>query len=130
MERTFQTKQQAWDTPSSVLGPLIFLVYINNLLKSLRFCLPNILFADDTALLYIERSPKALQKRINKDMKLLLKWLKANKISLDVAKTEIILFKHQKKTVKFQFKIKLDGKLLIFKEYVNYLEVLLIDKHF
>ena len=58
----------------------------------------------------------------------MLKWLKANKISLNVAKTEIILFKHQLKTVKFQFKIKLDGKRLIFKDYVNYLGVL-IDKH-
>ena len=69
--------------------------------------------------------PKALQKRINIDMKLLLK---ANKILLNVAKTEIILFKHQKKTVKFHFKIKLDGKRLIFKDRVKYLEVL-IDKH-
>ena len=55
-------------------------------------------------------------------MKLLLKWLKANKISLNVAKTEIILFKHQKKTVK------LDGKRLIFKDYVIYIGVI-IDKH-
>ena len=47
-------------------------------------------------------------------MKLLLKWLKANKISLNVAKTETILFKHQLKSIKFQFKIKLDGQRLIF----------------
>ena len=111
----------------SVLGPLLFLIYINDLPNSLRFCLPHI-FADDTALLYIERSPKALQKRINIDMKLLLKWLNANKISLNIAKTEIILFKHKLKTIKFRFKIKLDGKRLIFKDYVNYLGVL-IDKH-
>ena len=80
----------------SVLGPLLFLIYINDQLNSLRFCLSHI-FADETAFLYIERSPKALQKRINIDMKLLLKWLKANKISLNVAKTEIILFKHKKR---------------------------------
>ena len=79
-------------------------------------------------LLYIERTPKALQKRINIDMKLLLKWLKANKISLNVAKTETILFKHKLKTIKFQFKVKLDRKRLIFKDYVNYLGVY-IDKH-
>lgn len=110
----------------SVLGPLLFLIYINDLPASLRSCLPFI-FADDTALLYIQRHPKALQKRINIDMKLLLKWLKANKISLNVAKTEIILFKHKLKKVNFDFKIKLDGKRLIFQEYVNYLGVL-IDK--
>ena len=109
---------------SSVLGPLLFLIYINDLPSSLRFCLPYI-FADDTALLYIERSPKALEKRINIDSKLLLKWLKANKISLNVAKTEIIIFIHKSKTIDFNFKIKLDGKRLIFKEYVNYLGVLI-----
>ena len=75
------TKEVKHGVPQgSVLGPLLFLIYINDLPNSLRFCLPYI-FADDTALLYIERYPKALQKRINIDMKLLLKWLKANKIA-------------------------------------------------
>ena len=44
---------------------------------------------------------------------------------LNVAKTEIILFKHKSKVIKFQFKIKLDGKRLIFKDYINYLGVLI-----
>ena len=66
-----------------VLGPLLFLIYINDLPHALHFCRPYI-FADDTALFYIERYPKALQKRINIDMKLLLKWLKANKILLNL----------------------------------------------
>ena len=85
-------------------------IYINDLHNSLRFCLPYI-FADDTALLYIELYPKALRKRINIDIKLLLKWLKANNISLNVAKTEIIIFYHHLKSIDFDFKIKLDGKL-------------------
>ena len=55
-------------------------------------------------------------------MKFLLKWLKAKRISLNVSKMEVILFKYKKKTVKFQFKIKLDGKRLIFKDQVNHLE--------
>ena len=76
-----------------------------------------IFFAVDSALLYIKRYPKALQKRINIDMKLLLKWLKANKISLNVAKTEAILFKHRRKSVNFDFKV--DGKRLIFQVYVE-----------
>ena len=108
----------------SVLGPLLFLIYINDLPKSLRYGLPFI-FADDTALIYVERNPKALQKRINIDMKLLLRWLKANKISLNVDKTEIIIFKHKLKKITFDFKIKLDGKRLVFKDCVNYLGVLI-----
>ena len=87
----------------SVLNSLLFLIYINDMPKSLRYGLPFI-FADDTALIYVESNPKALQKRINIDMKLLFKWLKANKISLNMDKTEIIIFKHKlkKKYIRFQ----------------------------
>ena len=52
-------------------------------------------------------------------MKLLLKWLKVNKIYLNVAKTEIVIFKHHLKSIDFDFKIELDGKRLVFREYVN-----------
>ena len=43
-------------------------------------------------------------------------------------KTEIMIFKHHLKTIDFDFKIKLHGKRSIFREYVNYLGVL-IDKN-
>ena len=99
----------------SILDPLLFLIYINDLPRVLRFCLPYI-SADDTALLCIERYPQALQIRMNIDMKLLIKWLKANKTSAEI---ETIFFKHRRKRVNFDLKIKLDGKRLIFQDYVN-----------
>ena len=68
-------------------------------------------------IIYVECNPKGCQKRINIDMKLLLKWLKANKISLNVDKTEIIIFKHKLKKIKFDFKV----KRLVFQDCVNYL---------
>ena len=60
------------------------------------FAYSNHSFPKDNCPSYIFLST-ALQKRINIDMKLLLKWLKANKISLNVDKTEIIIFKHKLK---------------------------------
>ena len=63
----------------SVLGPL-FLIYINDLHKSIKYC--NVRhFADDTNLLISKNSPKQLQKYLNLDIKNLCKWLRANKIS-------------------------------------------------
>ena len=50
-------------------------------------------FADDTNLLYTNNSIKKLNKMLNKDLKNLTNWLNANKISLNVDKTEMILFK-------------------------------------
>ena len=76
----------------SVLGPLLFLIYINDLNLAIKYshvyhC------ADDTNLLNINNSLKRCQKQINLDLKALYKWLLANKISLNCSKTELIVFK-------------------------------------
>ena len=46
-------------------------------------------FADNTCLLNIEDSVKQINKVVNKDLKFLVQWLKANKISLNVAKATV-----------------------------------------
>ena len=69
----------------SVLGPLLFLIYINDLNKAIRFSIVHH-FADDTNLLIVGKTLKKIQKQINIDLKLLCKWLKANKISLNLVK--------------------------------------------
>ena len=76
----------------SVLGPLLFLLYINDLNQAIKFCKVHH-FADDTNLLYLGKSIKKLNKLVNIDLKNLLYWLNANKISLNVKKTELVIFK-------------------------------------
>ena len=80
----------------SVLGPILFLLYINDLKNALVYS-RSFNFADDTAILYTDVNPKRLKKRVNIDLKLVLHWLRANKIHLNVAKTEVILFKQRQK---------------------------------
>ena len=80
----------------SVLGPLVFLLYINDLHNSIRFFSP-FHFADDTGLLNIQDSIRAINQTLNKDLRELF-CLNANKIALNVAKTEIILFKTSNKS--------------------------------
>ena len=62
-------------------------------------------FADDTNLLYLGKSIKKLNKLVNYDLKNLLYWLNANKISLNVKKTELVVFKSKCK--QFDDEIKL-----------------------
>ena len=69
----------------SVLGPLLFLLYINDLNQAIKFCKVN-LFADDTNLLCLGHSIKKLNKLVIADLKHLVNWLSANKISLNVKK--------------------------------------------
>ena len=66
-------------------------------------------FADDTNLLVIGKTQKQLQKYINIDLKLLYKWLIANKISLNCSKTELIIFHGTSTDVNFEYKIKING---------------------
>ena len=82
----------------SVLGPLLFLIYINDLNKAIKFCTTHH-FADDTNLLYIGQSLKQIQKYVNFDLKFLCNWLKANRISLNASKTELIVFRDPRKKV-------------------------------
>ena len=72
----------------SVLGPLLFLLYINDLHKAIKNS-SVYHFAHDTNLLNINTSPKKIQKQINHDLKCLYKWLLANKISLNSTKQNL-----------------------------------------
>ena len=106
----------------SVLGPLLFLLYINDLNQAKKFCKVHH-FADDTNLLCLSNSIKKLSKLVNADLKHLLNWLNANKISLNVKKTEMIIFKSKQKKLEGDLKIKLCGKRLYPTESVKYLGV-------
>ena len=61
----------------SLLGPFLFLIYINDLNLAIKHCKVHHL-ADDTNLLNINKSPKRLNKLINIDLKNLTKWLNTN----------------------------------------------------
>ena len=75
----------------------------------------------DTNLLCLSNSIKKLNKLVNADLKDLLIWLNANKISLNVKKTEMIIFKSKPKKLEGELKIKLFGKRLYPTENVKYL---------
>ena len=64
----------------SALGPLLFLIYINNLHEAIHHYKVHH-FADDTNLFHTNKSVKNLNKLVNRDMKQLNNWLNAKKIS-------------------------------------------------
>ena len=68
-------------------------------------------------------SIKKLNKLVNADLKCLVNWLNANKISLNVKKTEMVIFKSKQKKFEGDLKTKLSGKRLYPTESVKYLGV-------
>ena len=93
----------------SVLGPLLILVYINDLHRAIEDS-SVYHFADDTNLLNINTSPQRMQKQVNLDLKSLYKWLLANKISLNCSKTELIFFHKPGYPIQnYNFNIKING---------------------
>ena len=65
----------------SVLGLLLFLIYINDFSKAIKFSF-IIHFADDTNILYASKSLRKINQRINFDLKNIVHWLRANRIAL------------------------------------------------
>ena len=75
----------------SVLGPLLFLIYINdlpNVSKKLTFYL----FADDTNIYCESKNVSDLMRTVNKELRSVKKWLDANKLALNIDKTNYIIF--------------------------------------
>ena len=103
----------------SVLGPLLLLIYINDLNQALKFCKVHH-FADDKNLIHFSKSVYRLNKYLNLDLKNLTYWLNANRISLNVKKTELVIFKHQMKKLDSPIKIKLNRKRLYPSKSVKY----------
>ena len=82
----------------SVLGPVLLLLYINDLNQAILHSKVHH-FADDTNFSYASHSLKKLKKTMNFDLSNLVQWLRANEISLNVNKTELVIFRSPRKEI-------------------------------
>ena len=70
----------------STLGPLLFLIYINDLTQASKFC--TRLFADDTVLTLSNNCERELNNSVNFEIVKIDHWMKLNKLSLNYTKTK------------------------------------------
>ena len=79
------------DVPlGSILGPLFFLIFVNDLNNSTTKVLDPVLFADDTKC--SDNNMRALFETANQELSQINDWFLANKLSLNVEKTKYMLF--------------------------------------
>ena len=108
----------------SVLGPLLFLLYINdlpNVSKKLTFYL----FADDTNIYFDSPDLFNLQKTVNKELCKIKRWLQSNRLALNIDKTNFVLFHSSSKKITEFITIKIGRKKIKQENHVCFLGVLL-----
>ena len=82
-------------------------------------------FTDDTNLLFSNKNPKLMEKILNQELKSVFEWLCANRLSINVTKTEFIIFKPPKKQLNQRIVLKLNGQKIFESPKIKYLGVIL-----
>ena len=112
----------------SSLGPLLFLIYINDFRLCLNECTSGH-FADDTFIMYNNKNLKTIETIINTELKQVSKWLKLNKLALNAGKTELIFFHSLRHALNYDgISINFNGVKLFPADNIKYLGMY-IDKY-
>ena len=109
----------------STLGPLLFLIYINDLPNASN--LKVTLFADDAILTCIDKNPNTLQHKTNAELKKIEDWMKTNKLTINYKKTNYMIIT-KRKINKSLLKIKIGQNEIIQKDSVKYLGIIIDNK--
>lgn len=80
----------------SILGPVLFLLYINDLPKCLGHSIAR-LFADDTNVTFTGCNIESIQEQMTSDLNNIFQWLCSNKLTLNVLKTDFMLIGSRQK---------------------------------
>ena len=107
----------------STLGPLLFIIYMNDLLLASNF--RTRLFADDTSLTLSNSNIKQLKKDANTEVKKINDWMCLNKLSINYTTTEFLLITKKRNNV--DFNITMNNRKIERKSHVKYLGVIIDD---
>ena len=104
----------------SILGPLLFTIYINSLLPIVDKILS---YADDTAVVCSEDSWHATAVSLTKLLNKIYVWLYKNKLSLNIIKTKFIAFSNQSNSIPEQLTVLINGQQVERSSHIKYLGI-------
>ena len=111
----------------SVLGPLLFIIYTNDLPGCLNLT-KSILFADDTTIYLSSNNISYLYTTMNGELLKLTDWFRANKLSLNISKTNYILFTYQNRQVVTNIDLQLSDISIERTKYTKFLGIYIDEK--
>jgi hypothetical protein len=114
----------------SILGPLLFIIYINDI-ATVSDLFTAIIYADDTSLTSTLKSfgpIECISSNINKEINKICQWLKLNKLSLNIKKTKFMIFHMRQKQNVYKPTIYIDGIEIECVDSFDFLGITL-DKH-
>ena len=111
----------------SVLDPLLFLIYINDL-PYISNTFKKILFPDDTNIYFESDNLLKVEKTVNEELKYLNLWLNINRHSLNSSNTNFIIFHPYNKPLKHHITLKINKEAIMENDHIKYLGVI-IDSH-
>ena len=110
----------------SILGPLFFIIYNNELPKVSNY-LSTTLFADDTNFSITNSSYENMIPILNEELEKIKKWTAANRLTINTSKTELLMFTN-KQLVLDNMEVVLDGISIEFRDHARFLGVIVDDK--
>ena len=110
----------------SILGPLLFLLYVNDIFKSIEQDNTAFIYADDTLLLCKDQDPHKVTEKAQKAVLRIYKWCQANKLNINLEKTKYMIVRHIK--VQHELVFKLEQFRLNTVHQYEYLGMILDDK--
>ena len=102
----------------SILGPLLFLIFVNDLPNTLENLCDIFSYADDTQLVIQANSPEELKSKLQKALCASQKWYQENSMLNNSGKTKILIFKHKKQLLNLKIPLPWkddEGKPIILK---------------
>ena len=111
----------------SIMGPFLFLCYINDLPNVSNIITP-LIFADDTNLFITGKDPNALMATLNEELVKISQWTDVNKLSLNTQKTKYIVFTKPRSSITIEAPLLLNNDVITRLRHVNFLGVLIDDK--
>ena len=111
----------------SVLGPLLFLIYINDIAESSPL-LDFHLFADDTSIFFKHKNIDEIEGILNEELKNVSNWLIANKLSLNVGKSNVLVFRSKNSNSEKILNLEINNTPLEEKIYAKYLGIYIDHK--